>query len=154
MNDQQFYGIYPAICKEIADPQTRYRIKVKCQQVWGDKLSNWVEPCLPVTSNDHHPDHKVHTSPQVVALILDHSGSTSSAGDPSHTHTVTFKHNPNSQYLEHPHITHPETVYDQKKPDTHKEHTLHRRVPKLDQVVWLMFQGGDPNFPVWIGVGT
>jgi len=25
-------------------------------------------------------------------------------------------------------------------------------VPALESVVWVMFVGGDPNFPVWIGV--
>ena len=32
------------------------------------------------------------------------------------------------------------------------EHTPHRLVPKLGQKVWVMFEGGDPNFPVWMGV--
>ena len=25
-------------------------------------------------------------------------------------------------------------------------------VPQLNQGVWVMFEGGDPNFPVWMGV--
>lgn len=32
------------------------------------------------------------------------------------------------------------------------EHTPHRLLPKLGQKVWVMFEGGDPNFPVWMGV--
>jgi hypothetical protein len=26
------------------------------------------------------------------------------------------------------------------------------RVPALEAVVWVMFVGGDPNFPIWMGV--
>lgn len=32
------------------------------------------------------------------------------------------------------------------------EHTLHRNIPALKQLVWVMFEAGDPEFPVWIGV--
>jgi hypothetical protein len=32
------------------------------------------------------------------------------------------------------------------------EHTPHRLVPNINQKVWVMFEGGDPNFPVWMGV--
>ena len=32
------------------------------------------------------------------------------------------------------------------------EHTPHRLVPTVNQGVWVMFEGGDPNFPLWIGV--
>jgi hypothetical protein len=32
------------------------------------------------------------------------------------------------------------------------EHTLHRTVPAVSQLVWVMFIAGDPDYPVWIGV--
>lgn len=32
------------------------------------------------------------------------------------------------------------------------EHTLHRTVPAVNQLVWVMFIAGDPDHPVWIGV--
>lgn len=32
------------------------------------------------------------------------------------------------------------------------EHTFHRTVPALNQLVWVMFIAGDPDYPVWIGV--
>lgn len=31
-------------------------------------------------------------------------------------------------------------------------HSSHVSVPSLNQGVWVMFEGGDINFPVWIGV--
>jgi hypothetical protein len=29
---------------------------------------------------------------------------------------------------------------------------LQLEVPEIGQGVWVMFEGGDPNFPVWLGV--
>jgi len=31
-------------------------------------------------------------------------------------------------------------------------HSSHISVPNINQVVWIMFEKGDPNFPVWMGV--
>ena len=33
------------------------------------------------------------------------------------------------------------------------EHSAHVKIPNINQKVWVMFIGGDPNFPVWMGVG-
>lgn len=33
-------------------------------------------------------------------------------------------------------------------------HTPHAKVPAIRQTVWVMFIGGDTNFPIWIGVGA
>jgi hypothetical protein len=41
-------------------------------------------------------------------------------------------------------LTHPDLA----KP----EHTFHRTVPAVNQLVWVMFIAGDPDHPVWIGV--
>jgi hypothetical protein len=35
---------------------------------------------------------------------------------------------------------------------TMPEHTFHRTVPQPGQKVWIMFEAGDPEYPVWIGV--
>lgn len=32
------------------------------------------------------------------------------------------------------------------------EHTFHRSVPVVGQMVWVMFIAGDPEYPVWVGV--
>lgn len=32
------------------------------------------------------------------------------------------------------------------------EHTFHRAIPVVNQMVWVMFIAGDPGNPVWIGV--
>lgn len=31
-------------------------------------------------------------------------------------------------------------------------HSAHVTVPHVGQSVWVMFEGGDPNFPIWVGV--
>jgi hypothetical protein len=31
-------------------------------------------------------------------------------------------------------------------------HSDHIKVPNIGQGVWVMFEGGDPNFPLWVGV--
>jgi len=31
-------------------------------------------------------------------------------------------------------------------------HSSHTSVPNIGQGVWVMFEGGDVNFPVWLGV--
>jgi hypothetical protein len=51
---------------------------------------------------------------------------TSSSGTPAHTHGISHTH---------------ALVYEKAK-----------QIPSLNQGVWVMFEGGDPNFPVWIGV--
>ena len=32
------------------------------------------------------------------------------------------------------------------------EHTFHRNIPAIKQLVWVMFEAGDPEYPVWVGV--
>jgi hypothetical protein len=31
-------------------------------------------------------------------------------------------------------------------------HSDHIKVPDINQGVWVMFEGGDSNFPLWVGV--
>jgi len=35
---------------------------------------------------------------------------------------------------------------------TTPEHTFHRTVPAIGQLIWVMFIGGNPSYPVWMGV--
>jgi hypothetical protein len=155
--DKRFYGLYRAICTFVDDPENRNRIKVKVPQVLGETKDLWAEPCLPVTSNSNHPDHKMHLASEVAALLVNHSGTftSSTSGAHSHTTTVTFTHTGNSLKLDHEHETDPdedEKWNDDQEVNTTAEHTPHRLVPAIDQKVWVMFIGGDTNFPVWMGV--
>ena len=174
--DKRFYGLYAGLCTNVDDPEQSNRIKLKVPQILGDAETNWARPCLPVTSNANHPDHLPHLASEVAALLqahathATHSGTitSSSAGTPAHTHTVTISlahdaHTNNHEgktpdstyYLDHPHDTDPnadEKWNDDQETNTTAEHTPHRLVPAVGQRVWVMFIAGDPNFPVWMGV--
>ena len=166
MSDKH-YGVYRGICKQNEDPDGYKRIKLLVPQVLGNALSEWAWPCLPVTSNSNHPDHKKHLASEVAALLqahADHSTTittgSASAGT-SHTHPVTISlahtnnHTGNTLELDHEHevaANTDELWNDEQETNTTAEHTPHRLVPKLDQGVWVMFEGGDANFPIWIGV--
>ena len=164
-DNHTFFGVYRGICVDNLDPDNKNRIKLHVPQVLGDALSDWAWPITPVTDNANHPDHMAHTAAQVAALLTTHATHTgtitsSSGGTPAHTHTVTVNlshaaHAGNSNQLDHPH----ETVADEDnkwnddlETNITAEHTPHRMVPNVDQGVWVMFEGGDPNFPLWIGV--
>jgi hypothetical protein len=157
-----FYGLYRGICVDNADPLEKNRIKVKIPQVLGQEISDWAWPCLPVTSNAEHPDHLPHLASEVAALLTTHtshsvsvSGTTGAASaGTSHTHsfsaTQTLSHAAHAgNSLE---LTHEHEQLDDILETNDTEHTLHRKVPNLEQGVWVMFEGGDPNFPVWMGV--
>jgi hypothetical protein len=153
---------------DVADPLEKNRIRLQVPQALGESLSDWAWPCLPVLANANHPDHKKHLASEVAALLTTHanhaiSGSTGGATVGtfgSHTHTFSYTathaaHEGNSNELDHEHETDPDETEkwnDDQETNTTAEHTPHRLVPKLEQGVWVMFEGGDPNFPVWIGV--
>ena len=172
MSSNKFFGIYRGICMDISDPIEKNRIRVQVPQVLGQELSDWAWPCLPVLSNANHPDHLPHLASEVAALLNTHtshsvsvSGSTGGATVStfgSHTHTFSATqtlthaaHSGNSGELTHAHSTEADEVEkwnDNQESDSAAEHTPHRLIPALEQGVWVMFEGGDPNFPVWIGV--
>jgi len=147
----RFYGVYRAKVIDINDPLKKQRIRVQVPQVLGTSVTGWANACLPVTSNGRHPKHKEHTSAEVAALLQNHSATfTASGGDHSHSVTVTFSHAGQSgQKLLHPHLVSSDP---QDRNDLEIEHTRHRVVPRIGQNVWIMFEGGDPEFPVWMGV--
>ena len=145
-------GIYSATVVNINDPLNRSRIQVTIHQTTSGEITNWAEACLPVTSNAIHPDHKAHTAADVAALLTT-TAKTVSGADP-HGGSVSITVPPltvvakNSNTLKHPHVT----STDPQETDTKDEHTAHRIVPKVGQLVWVMFVAGDINYPVWIGV--
>lgn len=162
MSSNQFFGVYRAVCVDNEDPIEKNRIKVKVPQILGEAISDWAWPCLPITSNADHPDHLPHLASEVAALLNTHtshavsvSGSTGGAtAGTAHTHTFSA-----TQTLTHAahagnsgQLTHDHEDSDDPLEVNGTEHTPHRKVPNLEQGVWVMFEGGDPNFPIWMGV--
>ena len=164
MSSNQFFGIYRAVCVDNEDPIEKNRIKVKVPQILGEAISDWAWPCLPITSNADHPDHLPHLASEVAALLTTHtshavsvSGNTGGATVGtfgSHTHsfsaTQTLTHEAHSGNTGE--LTHDHEDSEDPLEVNGTEHTPHRKVPNLEQGVWVMFEGGDPNFPIWMGV--
>jgi hypothetical protein len=155
MSDKH-YGVYRGICKQNEDPDGYKRIKLLVPQVLGNALSEWAWPCLPVTSNSNHPDHQEHTAAQIAVLL---TTTATTAADPQGGSVtipaLTVVAKAGAGNLEHPKKTAADTDElwnDEQETNTTAEHAPHRLVPRLDQGVWVMFEGGDANFPIWIGV--
>ena len=162
--DKRFYGLYEGICSDNADPTFINRIKLQIPQLLGTEITDWAMPCLPVTDNANHPDHKEHLASKVAALLTTTSVAVSGADPQGGSVSVTIPAltvvAANANTLKHPHQT---TVDKTKKwngsggtafndATDAKEHTAHRLVPNVGQKVWVMFIAGDPNHPVWMGV--
>lgn len=141
MSEEKFYGLYRGKVVDNNDPDGRKRLKLRVPSVLDTAVTDWAWPCLPPTEN--HADHKQH--------ILLNSASATAVGDHgSHTHTISvidtndaFEHNHTAVVLQN---VDPVTVAPQ--------HTRHKHVPGIGTEVWVMFEGGVPDYPVWIGVTT
>ena len=141
----------------------------------GGAISNWAKACLPISSNSYHPDHQPHTAAQIASLLT-----TAPTGavpaltvvpisrQLNHTHVSTHSKvapinastDPRTSVIE---VASPvaaletdTSVYTggMTAPDggVVPEHSFHRNIPAIKQLVWVMFEAGDPEFPVWIGV--
>jgi hypothetical protein len=159
-----YYGIYRGVCQDNQDPEDTNRIKFTCSQVLHSNWSNWAHPVKPVTGNANHLDHLPHLASEVAALLNTHathtiSGTTGSGGSPSHTHSFSTTashaaHSGNSNKLTHAHVESTDSLDKDGSENggAAAEHTYHREVPNIGQGVWVMFEGGDINFPLWVGV--
>jgi len=119
----KYYGLYRGICKNNQAPDGSNTIQVSIPALLGDSaVTDWIPGCLPVVVDSEHGTNG--------GLSITSSGSsaanTGAGGSPSHTHSMAH--------------THTVTL------------TPHVKVPDIDQVVWIMFEQGDPNYPVWMGV--
>lgn len=156
MSDR-YYGLYRGTCEDNQDPENLNRIRLRVPQVLHTNVSNWASPCLPVVTNADHPDHLPHLASEVAALLNTHTTHTAtltsgSGGTPSHTHSVSISLSHNAHSGNSGELTHAHEDSEDPLEVNGTEHTPHRKVPNLKQGVWVMFEGGDPNFPVWIGV--
>jgi hypothetical protein len=166
VSDNLYYGVYRGVCQDNQDPENTNKIKFTCPQVLHTNWSNWAYPINPVTGNANHLDHLPHLASEVAALLNTHathtiSGTTGSGlgGALAHTHSFSTTashaaHSGNTNELTHAHVesTDPLDKDGSEEGNTAAEHTYHRQVPNIGQGVWVMFEGGDVNFPLWVGV--
>lgn len=152
----RFFGIYEAKVVDINDPLKKNRIKVKVQQSTGQEVSGWARSCQPITNVANHPDHQEHTAAQIAALLTTTSTTASDPQGGSVTiPALTVVAKSGAGTLKHPRKTAANTTQkwnDAQETNTVAEHSPHRLVPKVGQLVWVMFVAGDPEYPVWIGV--
>ena len=152
----RFFGIYEAKVVDINDPLKKNRIKVKVQQSTGQEVSGWARSCQPITNVANHPDHQEHTASAIAALL---TTTATTAADPQGGSVtipaLTVVAKAGAGTLKHPRKTAANTTQrwnDAQETNATAEHTPHRLVPKVGQLVWVMFEAGDPEYPVWIGV--
>jgi hypothetical protein len=141
------YGMYRAIVTNNADPENRYRVKLMVPQLLGQEETNWAWPCVPVNwfssgptgplngsvfiKTPSHSDHvhagHIHT---VTTTGGDpQGGSVSSTGTAATGGAHTFVHDHN-----------------------HDKFVLQDSVPRVGQSIWITFEGGDIDHPIWMGV--
>lgn len=153
----RFYGVYSAKVTDISDPLKQGRVKIKVYQTTGQEVTAWAKACWPITSNSNHPDHQEHTAAQIAALLTTTSTTASDPQGGSVTiPALTVVAKSGAGTLKHPKKTAANTTQKwndaQEQTPVVAEHTPHRLVPKKGQMVWVMFEAGDPEYPVWIGV--
>ena len=127
------------------------------QQSTGQEVSGWARSCQPITNVANHPDHEEHTAAQIAALLTTTPVSvTDSRGDTETVPALTIVAKAGANTLKHPHKTAANTAQlwndAQEQTPSVAEHTPHRLIPRVGQLIWVMFEAGDPEYPVWIGV--
>jgi hypothetical protein len=147
--------MYRGICYDNNDPTGHNRIRVSIPDLLGDPsindkaVTDWIPGCMPVVDNANHPDHQAHTAAQIAALLTTTATGVSGGTGGGTVPALTVVAKSGAGTLTHAHQTSSDSL------DTNTaspEHTYHRSVPFINQVVWVMFEKGDPNFPVWMGV--
>jgi hypothetical protein len=155
LEDAKYFGIYKGLVIDNADPINRGRIKLIVPQVFGEAVTEWAWPCLPIVTTENQLDHEEHTAAQIAALLTTQSvGIADSGGDSATVPALTVVAKSGAGALKHPHVgsSDPLTKDGSEDGEIPAEHIYHRRVPEVNQGVWVMFEGGVPDFPVWMGV--
>lgn len=123
--ESKFYGIYRGQVTQRTDTNGKWRIKATVPQISGAFETGWAWGCLPITYYEEakkHDDHATHSHVVTVA-----NANVTALGV---TETSLL-----SAHSDHVHQTRDKTTF-----------------PQQGQGVWIMFEGGDPNKPVWMGV--
>lgn len=155
MDNNKYYGIYRGVVVDNNDPKKLNRITAMVPQVLGEGVTEWAWPCLPVTANEPALDHEEHTAAQVAALLTTQSTTTPNPeGGSISIPALTVVAKGGAGTLKHPHVGSSDDLTKDGSEEglIAAEHVYPRKVPNVAQGVWVMFEGGNPDFPVWIGV--
>lgn len=120
--EARFYGLYRGICVNDKDPEKVGRVTLKVPQLFGEQVTDWAWPCVP-------PGWKN-------GLVMPHANHvfTDDTGTGGATETLTHTNN---------------VLPVGADPGGHVQHQL---APKPGEGVWVMFEAGNPEYPVWLGV--
>jgi len=99
----RFFGLYSAIVAPGVDPLKRNRVLLQISMPTGGEVSNWAEGCLPITSNNNHPDHLPHTAAEIAALLTTQPTSTPDAYGSTDIPALTIVAKPGAGQLNHAH---------------------------------------------------
>jgi len=122
VSDNRYYGLYRGICYDNQDPTQHNRIKVSIPDLLGDPSLNSQAVTDWIPGCMPVVDNSTHSNHPDTYATS--SVNDGGTGSSSHSHSVTLN----------------------------SSHSAHISVPNINQVVWIMFEKGDPNFPVWMGV--
>lgn len=175
--EPKFYGIYRGVCISNVDPENNYRITMRVPQVLGYEVTDWAWPCLPagwkdalVKPHSDHPGitianhaHNVDVTPTTTTTVGAHTHTVTASGTDPQGGTVSSTGTA-ATAGDHAHSVDPAPVtstfngggtYYQASglPFQHdNNHVLIQKTPKVGEGVWVMFEAGDPDYPVWMGV--
>lgn len=135
MSAGTFFGLYRGVVVDNNDPTHHKRLRLRIPAVLDTAVTDWAWPCLPPTEN--HADHKTHVVIASATSVGDHG---------THTHIITDT----ADSFEHNHVA--DTGIPPDPVTGTPQHTRHKHVPMVGTQVWVMFEGGNPDYPVWVGV--
>lgn len=119
----EFPGLYRGVCTAVSG--TRIKVKVP-QLLGGAALEEWATACVP-------PGWKYGlVRPHANHVFTDNDTGDNASGSSSKT------------------LTH--TNNDLATGSDPGGHVQHQMAPKVGEGCWVMFEGGDVNHPVWMGV--
>lgn len=121
MSDYKYPGLYRGLVYDNNDPEKRGRIRVKIPVLLGNEVSGWAMPCVPFGWPYVESNHTLGTIHTQVHVMPG----------------------------EYPAV---DTVWRGKvvADDTY-HHQARYVVPPNNKPVWIMFENGNIDYPVWMG---